>query len=74
MSYCRYGEASVYVFASEGGFACCGCPDTDSTYITPDAAKMLRHLKAHKLAGLKVPSYVFMGIFADRNEYRGGAQ
>lgn len=69
MSYCRFSDADIYVYPSMGGFECCGCP-VGKFFSTKSAADMLRHMKAHRDAGLDVPDYAFLGVFQDRNEYR----
>ena len=69
MSYCRFGDADIYVFGSMEAFECCGCPSGKS-FRTKSAGEMLRHMKAHRDAGLEVPDYAFHGVFEDRNDYR----
>ena len=47
MSYCRFGEADVYVFASVGGgVECCGCPLQQREYVEDDGAFFGFYLKS----------------------------
>ena len=68
MSYCRFSNADIYVFPSDRGFECCGCP-TENMFVTDKADEMLRHMDAHRKDGLEVPDYAFEGVFEDRHMY-----
>ena len=68
MSYCRFGEADVYVFVNAGGWLeCCGCVNDENWhyYSTDD---MIAHLKEHKSTGDNVPDYVFTDLLKDKEE------
>lgn len=69
MSYCRFSDADIYVFPSDSGFECCGCP-TGQSFTTQDAPAMIQHMKTHRDAGLDVPDYAFQGVWDDRHMYR----
>ena len=72
MSYCRFSEADVYVYAHvDGGVECCGC--AISLAITEavgacrrffDARALVEHLRAHLAAGHEVPERLL-----DANHY-----
>lgn len=58
MSYCRFGEADVYIYASvNGGIECCGCSLGEGTafFNSPTEEGMLEHIAAHRAAGDHVP-------------------
>lgn len=56
MSYCRFGEADVYVFEHVGGFiVCCMCSLGEDDFHADTAAAMDDHLRAHVAAGDFVP-------------------
>jgi hypothetical protein len=71
MSYCRFGEADIYVFLDIGGYLnCCGCMlDSESSsaqaYTTDD---MIAHLREHQAEGHDVPEDVIEALEADREE------
>ena len=73
MSYCRFGDADIYVFPSSRGFECSGCPTTLS-FTTTHAAVMIQHMQMHERAGLDVPEYAYWGVWEDRHMYRIPAQ
>jgi hypothetical protein len=73
MSYCRFSDADIYVFAASDGFQCYGCPD-DKYFSTPDAPVMIHHMKQHRDAGLDVPDYAIAGVWDDRHLYTTGPQ
>jgi hypothetical protein len=67
MSYCRFGEADVYIFEHVGGFwQCCACslsePGSDEDWgASADCAtreEMLDHIAKHRVAGDYVPEHV----------------
>lgn len=65
MSYCRFGEADVYVFFSaQGHLECCGC-SLSSDWSYHSTADMLAHLQAHRDAGDQVPRWVDEALRAD---------
>lgn len=68
MSYCRFGEADVYVFLSiQGHLECCGCSLGDGwEFFTTDT--LLEHLKQHREAGHIVPDFVFADLETDREK------
>jgi len=51
MSYCRFGEADVYVYGSSGGFVCDSCRLVDCDFMCKTRAAMLEHLNKHLAAG-----------------------
>jgi hypothetical protein len=68
MSYCRFGEADVYVYMDFDGYlACCGCilGDTWHFHSTGD---MVAHLQEHVTAGHQVPAWVIPALEADDAE------
>lgn len=66
MSYCRFLDADVYVFASTtGAFECCGCWLGDHSFRTPSRTAMIAHLGEHRAAGHHVPDYVFAEFEAE---------
>jgi hypothetical protein len=68
MSYCRFGQADVYVYLDARGYlACCGCILGDEwEFHSTDA--MVEHLNAHTAAGHDVPSSVIPALRADDAE------
>jgi hypothetical protein len=70
MSYCRFSDADIYVFASDRGFECCGCPSRATTFFTKNAAAMIRHMVGHREDGLYVPVDAIYGVFQDRYEFK----
>lgn len=58
MSYCRFAEADVYIYASvNGGIECCGCSLEEGKpfFNSPTEEGMLEHIAAHREAGDHVP-------------------
>jgi hypothetical protein len=73
MSYCRFGEADVYVFMHVNGrLCCCGCSyhqDDDEPFFYADSTDaMIEHLKRHRADGHDVPERVFEDLRADDGE------
>lgn len=68
MSFCRFGEADVYVFlAVSGHLECCGCSlGEDWEYRTTD--DMIAHLEVHRSRGHHVPEHVFDRLRDERDE------
>jgi len=68
MSYVRFGEADVYVYADVAGYlCCCGCSlNKDWQHYSTDA--IIAHLREHQQAGDHVPEYVFEDLLADKEE------
>lgn len=62
MSYCRFGEADVYIFEHVGGFfQCCACSLTEGDWESADFGtreEMLEHIAKHREAGDYVPEHV----------------
>ena len=58
MSYSRFSNADVYVYADVGGYvACCGCWLGDKwDFHSP--AEIVDHLREHVVAGHDVPDYL----------------
>lgn len=82
MSYCRFSNADLYVFPSDRGFECCGCPDGKAEdgklivgrgfFVTQDAPAMIMHMLNHAKNGLDVPEYAYWGVWDDRHLYHYG--
>ena len=67
MSYCRFSEGDVYMYAGARGWICCACrlnPDlehfADSVMASPQGA--LEHLFQHRTAGHEVPEYAIQRL------------
>lgn len=66
MSYCRFGEADVYIFEHVGGFwQCCACAllaeEGAEEFASADFAtreELLEHIDKHRKAGHYVPEDV----------------
>lgn len=68
MSYCRFIEADVYVYAScDGPLVCCAC-SLSKTWEHYSTAAIVAHLKDHIDAGDYVPDHVIPALEADREE------
>ncbi len=52
MSYCRFSEGDVYVFATagRGGWSCCSC-QLDLVAWFAKRSEMIAHLEEHEAAG-----------------------
>lgn len=78
MSYCRFSNADIYVYPSDRGFECCGCPfevgDHVNDLVTKAGGEMFLHMKAHRAAGHDVPDFALIGVFEDRHMYADEAQ
>ena len=66
MSYSRFSNADVYVYADVGGYvACCGCILGDK-WDFHSAAEIVAHLREHAAAGHDVPDYLLdEGLYPD---------
>lgn len=64
MSYCRFGEADVYVYPSVmGGIECCACRlNQGESQNLPLRSQMIEHLHEHQIAGHHVPARVFQRL------------
>lgn len=68
MSYCRFGEADVYVYLHvDGHLCCCWCRLSDD-WEHPSTDAMIAHLREHIAAGHYVPDDVIPELEADRQE------
>lgn len=77
MSFARWGEGDLYVYADvSGGVTCCGCwlhtstEDHDGIYFGEsqhfyDLDSLLQHYRDHQVAGHSVPRSLF-----DPEQYR----
>ena len=72
MSYCRFTEADVYIFATERttgerGFDCCGCSLRANTewHLYTSVGEMLAHIADHRAVGHFIPADVDEAIRAD---------
>jgi len=77
MSYCRFSNADIYVYPSDRGYECCGCPlekNHINDLVTKDAAEMIRHMDAHRKAGHDVPWWAIAAVFEDRHMYADEAK
>ena len=79
MSYCRFGEADVYVYDSvQGWFECCACllkSEFLVSFTTKTRSRMIAHLEEHIAEGHIVPTYVIERLQAEieteGDEWRG---
>lgn len=56
MSYCRWGrDSDVYVFQTNSGFECCGCPMFAEGFSCSTREEMIGHLINHRNTGDRVP-------------------
>lgn len=68
MSYTRFGpDSDVYVFMSDEGIECCGCP-MGGSYTARSTDEMVAHLAAHVERGEAVPDDVVPSLLEDANE------
>lgn len=62
MSYCRFGEADAYIFAStEGGFECCACIISHPlpfSFTCETEEELLLHITKHRIVGDYIPESV----------------
>ena len=68
MSYCRWGEADVYIYDDvRYGLLCCLCPlNGGKNYITGyDYSAMLNHVAAHRSEGDYIPDDVDKRLVKD---------
>jgi hypothetical protein len=72
MSYARFFQDDVYVYAHAGGgvvcAACYFCDDLEPTYHAESTEEMIGHLKAHQRIGHSMPSTIFDELLADDAE------
>lgn len=72
MSYARFGESDVYVYAHVGGGVVCAlCSFGDmleSTYKAESTQEMVDHLKAHEKVGDFLPPTIFDDLWRDDAE------
>lgn len=71
MSYCRFSEADVYVYADVyGGVVCCGCwlsENIETFYSAPD---LIAHLRDHLAAGHDVPERLLDAEMYDPEDFQ----
>lgn len=68
MAYARQGpDSDVYVFATDAGYECCGCPMQGEPMIAEfaTAEELITHLERHMSRGDKVPPDCIPTIRAD---------
>ena len=70
MSYCRFGDADVYLYPTRwadgrDGVTCCACPANEGSFFSPDVQAVLDHIAEHRQNGDFVPDYVDVDIKAD---------
>lgn len=69
MSYSRFIEYDVYVFAdTSGGVTCMGCNFGDmmeASYRAESTQEMIDHLKAHQKIGDRLPENIFDRLLED---------
>lgn len=71
MAYCRFGDASVYIYPDCNGLlACCGCSmkPARADWYYHSTADMVKHLQEHIAAGHFVPDYVIPALWEDDKE------
>jgi hypothetical protein len=71
MSYARFGEGDVYVYATTGGVACVMCRFGDmleSSYRAESTQEMVDHLLAHKRVGDRIPERTIPDLWRDDPE------
>lgn len=69
MSYCRFGNADVYVFEHVyGGIDCCGCWLDPQQPRLHSMEEVEEHFAAHVAAGHNVPDTLVADIRADAND------
>lgn len=69
MSYARFFEDDVYVYAHVGGGVVCAMCNfgdlIESTFKAESTQEMVDHLKAHQKKGDMMPSTIFDELWAD---------
>jgi len=72
MSYARFFDSDVYVYAStSGAVVCVMCHFGDmleSTYKAESTQEMVDHLKAHERVGDRLPPTIFDDLWRDDAE------
>ena len=72
MSYCRFGEADVYVYLDVSGYlTCCACSlveDSWGNFQAYDTETMVAHLKDHRKNGDRVLTDTIERLWADHKE------
>lgn len=59
MSYCRFGEADIYLFqTTDHNICCCGCPLVPGGAFLKTPQDALDHVKLHREHGDYVPQEV----------------
>jgi len=68
MSYARFGEGDVYVYAVKGGVACVMCSFGDmmeTGFRAESTQEMVDHLAAHQKVGDLVPEHTVPDLWRD---------
>lgn len=69
MSYARFFDFDVYVYAHTGGGVVCAMCNfgdmLDSTFIAESTQEMVDHLKAHEKVGDRLPSTIYDDLWRD---------
>lgn len=69
MSYCRFGDADVYVYMDlNGSLACCGCileSESSLSWFYDSTAAMVAHLAEHRAAGHAIPDDLEADLLED---------
>ena len=71
MSYCRFSEGDIYLYASTaGGWECCGCCLQDGLrFVHLDSLEEVKaHLEAHIAAGHDVPERALRRVSRELEE------
>lgn len=68
MSYVRFSEADVYVYADIGGYLCCCACRLKEPWEHYSTDGIVAHLRKHQEAGHDVPDHVFEALAVDRDE------
>ena len=68
MSYARFGEGDVYVYATGTGVVCVMCHFQDMmemAYRAESTQEMVDHLKAHEKVGDRLPPTIYDDLWRD---------
>jgi hypothetical protein len=69
MSYARFWDSDVYIYAStNGGLTCCMCHFGDmmeSFFYADSTQEMVDHLKAHERVGDRLPPTIYDDLWRD---------
>lgn len=70
MSYCRFSDGDVYLYASvDGDWECCMCWLTGDLVVSLKTLEEVKeHLEAHVAAGHNVPSYALERVNQELEE------